>query len=122
MTLSRSSAFSGSTRPFLWALGSGLLLGPLWVGAAVVGFFIGRAGGSYRAAALGSLLGGVAITVFMVKAMVSSGCPSCVDALIVAPFTILVLVGTLGVGYAVGRAAGRRRERSSPAIAEMPTR
>lgn len=43
-----------------------------------------------------------------VDGMVSSGCPSCTDALIIAPFVAAMLVALLALGVGVGRWSYRR--------------
>jgi len=55
------------------------------------------------------LLAGFVVTLaWLVGQMVSSGCPSCVDALIFAPPTFGILLVPLAVGYWFGRRSHRR--------------
>jgi hypothetical protein len=95
---------------FGWGLFSGYTFGPLIVGSAVVGYLIGKSGGGRRTLAIASLgmLAGFAITMtFLVTSMVNSGCPSCVDALIVAPGAFLFLLAPLAFGYWLSRRSTR---------------
>jgi hypothetical protein len=96
---------------FGWGLFSGYTFGPLIVGSAVVGYLIGKSGGGRRNLAIASLgmLVGFSITMtFLVTSMVNSGCPSCMDALIVAPGAFLFLLGPLAFGYWLSRRSTRR--------------
>ena len=91
---------------FGWGLASGLTAGPLIFGSAFAGYRVGRGGrggGGLLLAAVGLLAGFVVTLAWLVSQMVSSGCPSCVDALIIAPPTFGILLVPLAVGYWFGR-------------------
>jgi hypothetical protein len=92
---------------------SGLVFGPLWLGTVVPGYLVGRAGLGRALPVVGLLAGFVCSAAWLVNGMVTSGCPSCIDAVIVLPWTFLFLLPPYAVGYWLGkrsyrvRAAGR---------------
>ena len=115
--LDRTIASHRLVAPAVLGAVSGLLLGPLVVGAAIPGYLVGRAGASASIATAGLLVGFTVTVVGMVNAMVASGCPSCVDAFIAAPATVLFLLIPYGIGLRLGRSAARRSSASTLAAA-----
>ena len=93
--------------PAILGVLSGLLYGPVLIGAVVPGYLVGKAGAGKSICAAAMLVGFAMTTVGMVNAMVGSGCPSCVDAMIMAPFAYVFLLVPFGVGCLLG---SRRRD------------
>ena len=105
---------------FTWGLLSGLTLGPMWIGTGVLGFFVGRRGpGGLLTAAFGLFIGFMAIVALIVGGS-SQSCPSCIDALIVAPFTFVMLLPVLLVGHWLGIRSYRRRTAADPLAGDNP--
>jgi hypothetical protein len=94
--------------PAILGVLSGLLFGPVLLGAAVPGYLVGKAGAGKWICAAGLFVGFAVTTVGMVNAMVGSGCPSCVDAMIMAPVAYVFLLIPFGIGCLLGQAAARR--------------
>ncbi|MEO5940634.1 MAG: hypothetical protein ABIQ76_07080 [Candidatus Limnocylindrales bacterium] len=102
---------------FAWGLVSGALLGPLLIGAAFAGYRVGYTGrgfGGFAITALGLLAGSAVAMVLLINGAVKSGCPSCVDAFIVAPAAFFFLLGPLAIGYWLGRRSYDRWRVSEP--------
>ncbi len=102
--------------PAILGVLSGLLFGPMFFGSAIPGYLVGKAGTGARICAAGLFFGFAVTTVGMVNAMVASGCPSCVDALIVAPYASVFLLVPFGIGRLVGRSVARR----TPVVSDAP--
>jgi hypothetical protein len=58
---------------------------------------------------VGLLAGFVCYATWLVGGAVTSGCPSCIDAVIVLPWVFLVLLVPFVVGYWLGRRSYRVR-------------
>ena len=96
---------------FAWGMVSRLLAGPMYLGSLVPGYLVGRTGLGKPALASvcgGFLVGITATMVFMISSMVSSGCPSCIDASIVAPFAVVLFIPPLAIGFWLGQRGHRR--------------
>src|SRR4051794_11853610 len=96
--------------PLALGFPSGIGFGPLFLGSSVAGYLVGRAGLGRRNLALGLCLGFFCGATWLVNGMVASGCPSCVDAVIVLPEVLVFLLVPLAIGHAMGRRSLRRRE------------
>ena len=86
---------------------SGLVAGPLFLGSIVPGYLVGRAGLGRGRPILGLFAGFVIYATWMVNGMVTSGCPSCVDAIIVLPGVFLFLLLPFALGHWLGRRSWR---------------
>jgi hypothetical protein len=98
----------GMAAPLVLGVASGLVFGPMWIGTAVPGYVVGRTNSGAKACAAGLFIGFAFTMFWLVKSMVDSGCPSCVDAVLVAPYTYLLLLVPFAVGRFLGQRAGRR--------------
>jgi hypothetical protein len=99
---------------------SGLVAGPLWLGSAVPGYLVGRAGLGAALPVGGLIAGFVCTAAWLVNGMVTSGCPSCIDALIVLPWVFPFLLVPFGVGYWLGKRSYRAaRTSSTEALTEL---
>ncbi len=99
--------------PLSWGILSGVTLGPIVFGAAIPGYVIGRAGGGRERVLLwigGMLLGLLLLAGWIISSSANSTCPSCVDSVIILPFTSLYLLIPYGVGHWLGRRAWRRSQ------------
>lgn len=98
--------------PFTLGLVGGAIGWPtLYVGSAVTGFIVGRAGvgpKGRRMATIGFVVGQSAVFIAIIAAMVRSGCPSCVDAAAILPIGLIVLAIPFALGQRFGRRAHRR--------------
>jgi hypothetical protein len=100
--------------PLGLGLAAGLTGGGFFIGSSVSGYIVGRAGVGTAGLLLsaGGLLGGLAVVVALgVNSAVSSGCPSCVDALIALPGALMLFLVPFAIGYWLGRRAQRRAQR-----------
>jgi hypothetical protein len=93
--------------PLGLGFGSGLTFGPFLLGSAIPGYLVGRAGLGGARSVLGLFGGFICYAAWLVNAMVASGCPSCIDAVIVLPWTFLFLLIPFAVGYWLGRRSYR---------------
>ncbi len=103
--------------PLSWGLLSGLTLGPLLFGAAIPGYVIGRAGGGRERVLLwivGMLLGITLLIGWIIASSANPTCHSCVDSVIILPFTSMYVVIPYGVGHWLGRRAWRQAQPSRP--------
>jgi hypothetical protein len=102
--------------PFGLGFLSGVTAGGLLIGGVFFGYPVGRAGVGAAVGSLGSIVGTLALVVWLISGMVNNGCPSCADAIVVAwvvPFMYLVpfLIG-VGIG-------SWRRRRIRPLAAQI---
>ena len=95
--------------PLAWGLGSGLTLGPMLVGGTLAGYIVGRAGVGRGLSILACAGGSVLSTILIIQSMLPT-CPSCVDAYLVAPATIPILLIPFLIGVWLG---GRARNRAA---------
>src|SRR4051812_29432659 len=89
---------------------SGLLFGPLWIGSVVPGYLVGRTGLGRALPIVGLFAGFASSAAWLVNGMVTSGCPSCIDAVIVLPWTFLFLLAPYATGYWLGKRSFRGSE------------
>jgi hypothetical protein len=103
--------------PFILGMFSGVTLAGLIVWGAMAGFLIGRSPAAGRGVVIGSLGSIVSSSVmfaWLALSMVSSDCPSCVDAAIFGwMVTFLTLVPFL-IGGGIGVARRQRRKEPRP--------
>ena len=88
---------------------SGLVAGPLWFGTAIPGYLVGRAGLGRGLPVMGLLAGFACFAAWLVTGMVNSGCPSCIEALIVVPWAVPFLLAPFAFGYWLGKRSHRLR-------------
>ena len=101
--------------PLTWGLASGLTGGPLFFGSFLPGWAMGLAGGGAQRVwlSIGGMFAGFALVVGFVIVSSMDTCPSCVDAVIVAPFSFIFLLLPYAVGYWFGLRRRRRWESGS---------
>ncbi|HEX5012838.1 MAG TPA: hypothetical protein VFV72_01675 [Candidatus Limnocylindrales bacterium] len=91
--------------PFALGFASGITGGGVLLGGVVLGYVVGRSGlGAAGAAvgAIGSILGSTILFAWLVWGMVSSGCPSCIDAVIFGWMVPLFYAVPFLIGCGIG--------------------
>ena len=101
--------------PLTWGLASGMTFGPLFLGSFLPGWAMGLAGGGAQRVCLSiaGMFAGFALVVGLVIGSSLETCPSCVDAVIVAPFSFIFLLLPYGIGYWFGLRRHRHWEAGS---------
>ena len=100
--------------PFALGFISGLTGGGLLVGGVFLGYPVGRSGAGSSGAGIGvvgSIIGSAILIAWAVWSMVDGGCPSCIDAVIVAWIVPFMYVVPFVIGCALGSWRYRRATR-----------